>query len=184
MKLETNPKVLQRQQVILAFLGYYEGKLDGIWGKDSINAKKDFEVSGKFAPGLPNRGLPFVNTDSMPKGVFSDPFNKGLLSAKGLSEDDIAKMIQEKGEHTGNAITKNIEAPIIDKPKVEDKTKVDVSGSSITDDVYPAPVKEEIKKESVDSGSEEKVNPTQNEQVHPQAKKKSNPNQQRHRQHS
>lgn len=178
MKLETNPKVLQRQQVILAFLGYYKGKLDGIWGKESINAKKDFEVSGKFAPGLPNRGLPFVNTDSMPKGVFADPFNKGLLSAKGLSEEDISRMIQEKGEHTGNAVAKNVEAPIIDKPKVEE--------TSVVNNVEEPDSKEEvITKETIDTKPDDvKSEKPAEKPIHP-SKPKKNPNSnQRHRHHN
>lgn len=181
MKLETNPKTLQRQQIILAHLGYYRGKLDGIWGPETIKAKQDFETSGKFAPGLPNRGLPFVNTNSLPKGMFADPFNKGLLSVRGLGEDEIKQMLKDKGEHTGNAVAKNIEQPIIEKQEE--------SAREVTNVEAPAPADEALTKESIDSKpaehSSEKPVEKPAQQNAQSNKQKKNPNQNsRHRHHN
>ena len=55
-----------RQQQVLAHLGYYKGRIDGIWGPGTIKAKKEFESMG-FAPGVPNGGLPFASRGPYPR---------------------------------------------------------------------------------------------------------------------
>lgn len=70
--LESNVNALARQQMVLTALGYYSGKLDGIWSAKCISAKRDFECSGKFSPALPNRGLPFDPSKPLPNGLFLD----------------------------------------------------------------------------------------------------------------
>ena len=69
-----------RQQQILAHLGYYKGRIDGIWGPGTIKAKKEFEAMG-FAPGVPNGGLPFASRGPYPKGIF---MSNGLLDCGGF----------------------------------------------------------------------------------------------------
>jgi hypothetical protein len=70
--LESNKHALARQQMVLTALGYYSGKLDGIWSAKCIEAKREFECSGKFSPALPNRGLPFDPSKPLPTGLFID----------------------------------------------------------------------------------------------------------------
>lgn len=70
--METNVRRLQRQQMVLKFLGYYSGKCDGIWSAKTIAAKRDFELSGKFGPAYPNNGAPFDFTSKLPKGLTLD----------------------------------------------------------------------------------------------------------------
>lgn len=70
---------LIRQQEIMRVLGYYKGLPDGIWGPDTVEAKKKWELSGKFAPGLPNFGLPLANKGPWPRGVYMDKAS-GLLT--------------------------------------------------------------------------------------------------------
>lgn len=70
--METNVKRLQRQQMVLKFLGYYSGKCDGIWSAKTIAAKREFETSGKFAPAYPNNGAPFDFTSKLPQGLTLD----------------------------------------------------------------------------------------------------------------
>jgi hypothetical protein len=67
--MQLGKKQLQRQQVILAHLGFYKHKCDGIWGPDSIAAKRKFESSPSFIPALPNNGLPFGEKEKYPKGI-------------------------------------------------------------------------------------------------------------------
>lgn len=74
--MQTNPEQLKRQQLILKVLGYYSGKLDGIWGPQSIKAKQCFEADPSYVPGNPNNGLPFTNVPPYPKGI---SINNGLL---------------------------------------------------------------------------------------------------------
>ena len=69
-----------RQQQVLAHLGYYKGRIDGIWGPSTIKAKKEFEAMG-FAPGVPNGGLPFASRGPYPKGIF---MSNGLLDCGGF----------------------------------------------------------------------------------------------------
>lgn len=74
--MQTNPKEILRQQIVLNFLGFYNGRLDGIWGPETIAAKKSFEGSGNFNPGIPNSGLPFANDGPLPDGLY---MSRGLL---------------------------------------------------------------------------------------------------------
>ena len=73
-----------RQQQVLAHLGYYKGRIDGIWGPGTIKAKKEFESMG-FAPGVPNGGLPFASRGPYPKGIF---MSNGLLDCGGFDASE------------------------------------------------------------------------------------------------
>ena len=74
--MQVNPHEILRQQIVLNFLGYYNGRLDGIWGPETIAAKKSFESSGNFNPGIPNSGLPFATNGPLPEGLY---MSRGLL---------------------------------------------------------------------------------------------------------
>ena len=67
MQYETQQ--LKRQQLIMQCLGFYNGKIDGIWGPKSIDAKKRFESSPKYLPALPANGMPFAARAPFPNGV-------------------------------------------------------------------------------------------------------------------
>lgn len=88
--MQIKTEQLLRQQMILRFLGYYKGKLDGIWAGMTIEAKKAFERDKKFAPAFPNNGLPFADKDTYPKGIGYDRATR-LLTCVGLSETVIAE---------------------------------------------------------------------------------------------
>ena len=68
--MQTRKPQLQRQQVIMAKLGFYRHRCDGIWGPESIVAKRKWEADRSFIPALPNNGLPFGERDPFPKGIF------------------------------------------------------------------------------------------------------------------
>lgn len=72
-------------QTVLTELGYYKGKIDGIWGPASAAAKIEFEHSGKFKPGIPNKGLPFQRNPPFPSGISKV---SGLLKLR----DDLKKV--------------------------------------------------------------------------------------------
>lgn len=76
--MQTGSKQIERQQLILQVLGFYNGKLDGIWGPKTVEAKKAFERSTKFNPGIPNNGLPFPNMGPYPRGIRMEA--SGLLT--------------------------------------------------------------------------------------------------------
>lgn len=90
-----SPEVLQRQQIILALLGYYNGKCDGIWGPATVKAKQRFECSGKFNPGYPNNGMPFSYDGPFPDGIMRDWNKRGYITHVDLTEDYIKGKIGE-----------------------------------------------------------------------------------------
>lgn len=67
--MQIKKEQLQRQQKIMKHLGFYRHSCDGIWGPESIAAKKSWESDPVFVPALPNGGLPFADRDPTPKGV-------------------------------------------------------------------------------------------------------------------
>lgn len=67
--MQTGNEQLRRQQEIMQLKGFYNGRLDGVWGPKTVEAKKKWEMHTSFAPGLPNFGLPFANKGPYPKGI-------------------------------------------------------------------------------------------------------------------
>lgn len=63
---------LKKQQQALKDLGYYSGAIDGIWSLKSMEAKIEFERSGKFSPGIPNKGMPFNVNSKLPSSMKLD----------------------------------------------------------------------------------------------------------------
>ena len=113
--MQVSKKQIQRQQVILTHLGFYRHKCDGIWGPESIAAKRKFEADVSFVPALPNNGLPFGEREKYPKGMrmgsdrmltYTDP--------KGKKENDLT---QEK--------IKQIAGDLLFMNKVTDASKVE-----------------------------------------------------------
>lgn len=76
-----NKKNLIREQQILQKKGFYKGELDGIWGPSTIAAKKEYESSSDFLPGIPNKGLPLKKSPPYPKDIYVD--SEGLLNIRG-----------------------------------------------------------------------------------------------------
>ena len=102
--MQTGNEQLARQQEIMKLLGYYNGLVDGVWGPATVEAKKKWELSDKFAPGLPNMGLPLANRGPYPKGIYLDK-SSGFLTCGEL------EMAQKKAA----------EAPAVKSPIVEKK---------------------------------------------------------------
>lgn len=67
--MQIGSEQLKSQQQVLKALNLYSGKIDGIWGPDTIAAKIKWERSGKFAPGIPNNGFPLPDRGPFPSGV-------------------------------------------------------------------------------------------------------------------
>lgn len=66
---------LKQKQALLAYLGYYDGPLDGLWGQQSQRATIDFqracmaqtEVDGIFGAATEKRILEVIATGEEPK---------------------------------------------------------------------------------------------------------------------
>lgn len=68
--MQVGKEELMYQQAVLKHLGFYKGKVDGIWSKGSIDAKKKFEFTREFSPCIPTNGLPFGTSERLPKNLF------------------------------------------------------------------------------------------------------------------
>lgn len=66
--MQTTTKQIKYQQAVLRLFGYYKGPIDGLWGGETIQAKKTFESKPDFAPAIPNNGLPFGDKSPLPRG--------------------------------------------------------------------------------------------------------------------
>lgn len=68
--MQTGREQLRSQQKVMQIEGFYQGKLDGIWGPKTIAAKVKWERSGRFSPAIPNNGFPLSDRGPFPLGVF------------------------------------------------------------------------------------------------------------------
>lgn len=81
-------KYYQQIQVIMAVLGYYEGKCDGAWGPKSIEAMRQWEMQDSFEPAIPRNGMPFTGRGQLPDGMMYGQgvsiISEHLTSERGL----------------------------------------------------------------------------------------------------
>lgn len=96
--MQTGNEQIIRQQEIMKALGFYTGQIDGVWGPKTIEAKKKWELSGKFAPGLPNFGLPLSDRGPYPRGVFLDKASGLLTCAQLEMQKQKSSQPEESGE--------------------------------------------------------------------------------------
>lgn len=117
---------LQAQQVVLAYLGFYKGPIDGIWSGDSISAKRRFECDDSFIPAAPSNGLPFAHKCKLPKGMLWD--KDGLLAHRGLTAEKAAEILntqQKKAAPPSNQKQQGkTEQPKVETPKAVAETEV------------------------------------------------------------
>lgn len=117
---------LQRQQVIMAKLGFYKGVCEGIWGPESIAAKSTWETDPSYIPALPSNGLPLGDRDPLPKGVSFDK-NTRLFVLQGLTEEEIEKYTKPR----------NVSQPSSEEPKKEKEEESETEKQS--EPVIPSP---------------------------------------------
>lgn len=101
-----------RQQQVLAHLGFYKGRIDGIWGPSTIAAKKAYEGQG-FAPGIPNGGLPFQFPAKLPRGL---RYEGGLLTAAGFDPAQYPLM-----EGAGQPVNRVAKTEAVDAPQEQER---------------------------------------------------------------
>lgn len=83
--MQTGNAEIRAQQLVLAYLGFYNGVIDGTWSDASIRAMKAFECDDSFLPAVPTNGLPFPVNAKLPKGMFWD---KKLVSHRKMTTED------------------------------------------------------------------------------------------------
>jgi hypothetical protein len=79
--MQTGSEQLKNQQRLMQAEGFYNGKIDGIWGPKTIAAKVKWERSGRYSPAIPNNGFPLSDRGPFPSGVFRKA-DGSLTSAK------------------------------------------------------------------------------------------------------
>lgn len=138
--MQVGKEELRYQQAVLKHLGFYKGKLDGIWSAGSIEAKKKFEYTREFSPAIPTNGLPFGTAERLPKGLFFQRVNnhtflhnhklsadelKAMLGTPEVKKEEPAPVIESgpvmQEPVVAEVITPAVETQEIEKPAVETK---------------------------------------------------------------
>lgn len=113
--MQATPIEMSAQQLVLAFLGFYSGPIDGIWSTDSINAMRAFERDDKFCPGVPTNGLPFPARAKLPKGMYWD---KKLVNHVKMSPERAAELMKTQQKRS---LPVAPEKPVAEKPVAQSK---------------------------------------------------------------
>lgn len=135
--MQVLPEQIERQQLILKALGFYHAAIDGVWGPETIEAKKKFEASRLFAPGIPNNGMPFITGQQLPAGIslrrgkvslLHHPLIEALLSAAPEPKAAPAPAPVVLGHPQGETVDKDaardaIEAALVESDATEAKAK-------------------------------------------------------------
>ncbi len=95
--MQIGTEQLKAQQEIMAAKNYYNGKIDGIWGPKTIAAKQKWERSGKFAPAIPNNGLPLDDRAKLPPGVIRQA--SGLLTCSEIAQRQKQSQSQNQNQN-------------------------------------------------------------------------------------
>jgi hypothetical protein len=95
--MQTGKVELMAQQVVLAFLGFYTGAIDGIWSDATIRAKRAFEYDDSYVPGIPHNGLPFALNEKLPKGLY---WEKKVLNHRNLTPEKMQEIIKSRSRTT------------------------------------------------------------------------------------
>lgn len=123
-------------QLVLAFLGFYPGAIDGLWSASTINAMKKFEMDDSFLPAVPTGGLPFPVNARLPKGMF---WEKRLVSHRRLTKEAAAEILTKRSHSTARVQGQEKAVAKVVEPVVE--TVVEKTGTD-----KPAPVKPDAQK--------------------------------------
>lgn len=91
--MQYSDKELRAQQLVLAFLGFYNGAIDGIWSNATIKAMQAFECDDKFLPAVPTTGYPFAARSRLPKGMYWD---KNLVAHVKLTPEMAAELLAKR----------------------------------------------------------------------------------------
>lgn len=90
----TQQEQFQFQQIVMASLGLYDGKCEGVWGAKSIAAKREWECTADFEPAVPNGGKPFTQGCKLPKGMRWLPGTDKILVSF-LTDAELDKLYKE-----------------------------------------------------------------------------------------
>lgn len=170
----------QQIQVIMTFLGYYDGVCDGVWGPKCIAAKRQWEYEDSFEPAVPSNGDPFTGRDRLPKGLMYARGNGLKIVCLRMTSEDSEKILKEKGELvTTDHIEKHFSNPEAEVQSVKPVAAVAVQPApSVSSHVEPAidlptPAPEPAP-ESLEEEEEELIDEPRVEQKQSQPQQKNN----------
>lgn len=126
---------LRAQQLVLAFLGFYNGLIDGIWSDATIRAMQAFECDDKFLPAVPTSGYPFANRSRLPKGMYWD---KNLVAHTKLTPEIAAELLQKRSPRAPDPVEQTPVETVVETP-VETPTETVVEEVKETVVETPAP---------------------------------------------
>lgn len=104
---------LRAQQLVLAFLGFYNGLIDGIWSDATIRAMQAFECDDKFLPAVPTTGYPFAAKSRLPKGMYWD---KNLVAHTKLTPELAAELLKKRTPIVHSAPVENKVETVVETP--------------------------------------------------------------------
>jgi hypothetical protein len=108
---------LRMQQCVLTLLNFYRAPIDGLWGPESIQAKKRFEQDASFSPAIPSHGMPFSDKGPFPKRVY---MTREGLTVSGR-EEEIKELYLKSNKSQSQEPTTSQDTPnetvILDKKK-------------------------------------------------------------------
>jgi peptidoglycan hydrolase-like protein with peptidoglycan-binding domain len=104
---------LRAQQLVLAFLGFYNGMIDGIWSDATIRAMQAFECDDRFLPAVPTTGYPFANRSRLPKGMYWD---KNLVAHTKLTPEIAAELLKKRTQVVHSAPVEREVETVVETP--------------------------------------------------------------------
>lgn len=128
---------IKQKQHLLAFLGYYTGKIDGIWGKASTQATKDFQAAygieqdGIFGEETEKRIREVIGNDEQPKDIWAGIkyFRKEEFACKcGKHCNGYPVEIKEKLVKLADMVREHFDSPVIVSSGIRCETHNSVVG--------------------------------------------------------
>lgn len=147
--MQYDPIEIRAQQVVLAFLGYYNGAIDGIWSAATINAMQKFECADEFLPAVPTGGLPFPANSRLPKGMYWD---KRTVSHRSLTPEKIKEILDRRSRTVQSTPLSSSNATSVPTPNA---TPTATTGIADDEDDFVADPKAATKADSVDDDAQE-----------------------------
>lgn len=138
--MDVRKEHIARIQAIMKFLGFYNGTVDGIWGRSSMAAKQRWEMSESYEPAYPSQGRPLDVLDKkLPKGVMRDTKNRTLLTHIKMTDEQMESLLANEPKRR---VQKPLEPSVKSEPVPENTATVKTEQVEQTEKPANKPVPE------------------------------------------